>query len=152
MRLQDNAGRALWMRLTALGPACLSRSVRRHYAMQLSRGQKQIAVTLFALMVLAAGVALYVLRPSSPAGRFPRDFSEAEQREICTVVHKDGLRRSFSALSRGQFSTAWRAVRYTKRQSVYRVRSQTSGGIWVMRSQSLFHPRPWFRIFLSYDR
>jgi len=100
--------------------------------MHLSRRQRQIVVVLLSSILAAAGVAFLVFWPAPPAGRFPRDFSDAEKREICSVIRSDGLRRSFSALSHGQFSTAWRAVRNTKRQSVYGVGKQAGGDIWIL--------------------
>ena len=98
--------------------------------MQISRRQKQIAVALLAL-VLAAGVAFFVVRPSSPAGRFPPGFTDAEKREIYSVIRRDGFHRGLSALSHGQFSAAWRAIRETQRQSVYGVGNQGSGDVWL---------------------
>lgn len=100
--------------------------------MRLPRLQKKIVLVLLALVVTATvGIALFVVRPSSPTGRFPRDFSDAEKREISSIIRSDGLRRSFSALSRFQFSTAWRALRNTKQQSVWGVGNQGNGDIWI---------------------
>src|SRR5687767_5298226 len=100
--------------------------------MHLSKRQKKIVFVLLALVVAATiGVALFVMVSSPPAGRFPRDFSDAEKREICSIISRDGFRRSFSALSRFQFSAAWRALRNTKRQSVWTVGNQRNGDIWI---------------------
>jgi hypothetical protein len=100
--------------------------------MHLSRLQKRIVLVLLALLATTTvGIALFVVRPSPPTGRFPRDFSDAEKREISSIIRSDGLRRSFSALSRFQFSTAWRALRNTQRQSVWGVGNQGNGDIWI---------------------
>ena len=100
--------------------------------MQLSRRQKKIVLVLLALLVIAtAGIALFVVVPAPPTGRFPRDFSDDEKREISSVIRRDGLRRSFSALSRVQLSTAWRALRDTKRQDIWRIGHQNSDDIWI---------------------
>ena len=100
--------------------------------MRLSERQKKIVFVLLALVVTATvGVALFVMVPSPPAGRFPRDFSDAEKREISSLVRRDGFRRSFSALPRCHFSAAWRALRNTKRQSVWSVGNQRNGDIWI---------------------
>ena len=108
------------------------RDVSPRDTMRLSRRQKKIVLALLALCVTATvGTALFVVVPAPPTGRFPRDFSDAEKREISSVIRSDGLRRSFSALSRFQFSTAWRALRNTKRQTVWRVGNQGNGDIWI---------------------
>ena len=100
--------------------------------MHLSRRQKKIVLVLLALVATTTvGIALFVVVPSPPTGRFPRDFSDAEKREISSLIRNDGLRRTFSALSRFQFSTAWRALRNSKRQSVWGVGNQGNGDIWI---------------------
>jgi len=100
--------------------------------MHLSRRQKKIVLTLLALVVTATvGITLFVVVPSPPTGRFPREFSDEEKREISSIIRGDGVRRSFGALSRFQFSTAWRALRNTKRQSVWGVGKQGNGDIWI---------------------
>jgi len=100
--------------------------------MYVSRRQKQIVLVLLALVVTATvGIGLFVVVPAPPTGRFPRDFSDVEKREISSIIRSDGLRRSFSALSRFQLSAAWRALRNTKRQSVWNVGHQSGGDIWI---------------------
>src|SRR4051794_20594697 len=100
--------------------------------MRVSRRQKKIVLVLLALVVASAVVIrLFVVGPAPPTGRFPPDFSDAEKREISAVIRSDGLRRSFSALSRFQLSAAWRALRNTKRQSVWRVGQQGGNNIWI---------------------
>jgi len=100
--------------------------------MQLSRRQKKIVLVVLVLVVAAiVGIALFVVVPSPPSSRFPRDFSDAEKREISSAIRSDGLRRSFSALSRFHLSAAWRALRNTQRQSVWSVGHQGGGDIWI---------------------
>jgi hypothetical protein len=100
--------------------------------MHLSRRQKRIGLVLLAgTVTTTVGVTLFLLVPAPPAGRFPRNFSDTEKREIASLIHNDGLRRSWRALSRFQFSTAWRALRNVKRQSVWSVGDQNSGDIWI---------------------
>ena len=100
--------------------------------MHLSTRQRKLLLALLALVAAATvGVTLLIFVPSQPAGRFPRDFTDAEKREVASVIRSDGLRRSFSALSRLQFSAAWRALRNTKRQSVWGVGHQGGGDIWL---------------------
>ena len=99
--------------------------------MHLSTLPKKIGLLLLALAVIATlGVMFFVCQPS-PAGKFPSRFSDAERREILSLIRKDGHRRSFRALTRGQFATAWRLARNTPRQSVWSVGSQPGGDIWV---------------------
>jgi hypothetical protein len=100
--------------------------------MHLSRRQKKIVLVLLALVATTmVGIALFVVVPSPPTGRLPRDFSDAEKREISSLIRSDGLRRTFSALSRFQSSTAWRALRNSKRQSIWGVGNQGNGDIWI---------------------
>ena len=53
--------------------------------MHLSR-QKKIVLVLLALFVIATvGITLFVVVPSQPTGKFPRNFSDAEKREISAI-------------------------------------------------------------------
>ena len=100
--------------------------------MHLSKRQKKFALVLAVLAVaVTVGIALFAFVPSPPAGRFPSDFSNAEKREVSSVIHSDGFRRSFSALSRFQFAAAWRVLRNTKRQVVYSTGNQSGGDVWL---------------------
>lgn len=100
--------------------------------MHLSRRQKRVVLGLLALLALAtAGITLFVVLLAPPSGNFPRDFSDAEKREISAVIRRDGLRRSAKALSRFEFSGALHALRNAKRQKVWDIGNQGNGDIWI---------------------
>jgi hypothetical protein len=53
-------------------------------------------LVLLTLVVIATlYVAFFVFRPSTVVGKFPSRFSDAERREISSLIRGDGYRRSF---------------------------------------------------------
>src|SRR6266566_3347323 len=76
-------------------------------------------------------VAFFVTRRSGIRGRFPGRFSDAEKREISSLVHGDAYRQGVRSLVHGEFRQMWRWLANARRQEVYAVGSQPGGEIWV---------------------
>jgi len=83
------------------------------------------------IVVAALLATFFVVTTPTTAGKFPASFSEAERREISSLIRRDAYRQSFKAISRGRLTEGWRWVRNAQRQSVWGVGNQPNGEIWV---------------------
>ena len=89
---------------------------------------------VFALTVLFLIIAAVTCRlwPAPPvAGRFPPNFSVAEQREIVSLARRDAVRQALAAMGRGEPRLAWRWLGNAGKQTVRGVGHQPENQIWV---------------------
>src|SRR4051812_42372950 len=78
------------------------------------------------LSVVLVGV-LISCRPVPLEGKFPNDFSDADKREIASLVRSDAYHRSFGSLGQGDFKSSWRWIVSARKQKVWAVGEQPNG-------------------------
>jgi hypothetical protein len=92
--------------------------------------RRVIIASLVAVALLGIGLVAF-LRPPTPAGKFPAEFSDVEKRQIVAAAHSDALRQTFASLRRGRWGEARRWVVNSRKQTVRSIGQQGEGKIWV---------------------
>ena len=93
---------------------------------------RMIIAGLVAALALSIGLSAFV-QPRVPPGKFPREFSDAEKRQIVSAAHSDALKQTFVEIRRGQFRQAWCWIVRSRKQTVRSIgQQQEQGMIWVV--------------------
>ena len=76
-------------------------------------------------------LVFFLTRPTAIQGKVPGLFSEAEKREISSLIRWDAYHRSVRSLVHGEFRQTWRWIVNARKQEVYAVGFQPDSQIWV---------------------
>src|SRR5687768_889622 len=93
--------------------------------------KRRVIIVIGAILVVVL-IGVFILFRSVPLeGKFPGDFSDADKREIASLVRRDAYHRSFLSLRHGDFKSSWRWVMSAQKQKVWAVGNQPNGDIWI---------------------
>jgi hypothetical protein len=93
--------------------------------------KRRVIIIIGGTLAVVSIATFIALRPVPLQGKFPSDFSDADKKEIGSLVRSDAYHRSFSALRHGDFKSSWRWVVSARKQRVWAVGNQPNGDIWV---------------------
>lgn len=93
---------------------------------------RMIIAGLVAALALCIGLIAFI-QPRVPPGKFPRELSDSEKRQIVSAAHSDARRQALVEIRRGQFRQAWRWIVHSRKHTVRSIgQQQEQGMIWVV--------------------
>jgi len=99
---------------------------------------KGILAAAIALLTLA--ILFYLFAPREPQmhATFPETLSQAQRREIPSLVRKESQRRMFAFLKSGQFRAVWGELRSARTHKIIAIayKSADTNKVWVYLGRS----------------